>query len=230
MLKLIKFSSNPVYQNMGMPVPMKQTLPEWYKNAESTYKRDPDGPDLAGLKRCMPYIDMMITGYALVFPTDVTVSKDADGALKFEWDESVIGQFIDERPVNMGATMPRPYGFAPNHLVFAGRWGWKTPKGYSTLVTHPQNRVDLPFHTVSAFMDSDEFHGAGNIPFFIREDFEGVIPAGTPFAQVIPVKRDVWKMVSNDDGILFELEAHVAQVRNDDTAYKRTMWHRKKYD
>lgn len=229
-MKIIKFVSNPNYEGQGQPVPMKRTLPEWYKNAESTYIPEGGGEPMAGLKKCMPYVDMMVTGYALVFPTDVTVKKTEDGQLDISWDRIAFGEFIAERDVNMGATMPRPYGFAPNHLVFSGRWGWKTPRGWSTIVTHPFNRVDLPFHTISAFMDSDEFHGAGNIPFFIREDWEGVIPAGTPFAQVVPVKREAWKMVDNDQGLVDKLEMHVEHVRNDDTPYKKTMWHRKEYN
>jgi hypothetical protein len=228
-VKFIKFASNKAYKNVGEPVPMKRVLPEWYKKAESTYP-DKDGNDMPGLKTCMPYTDMMMAGYALVIPVDISVSKKDNGELSIEWDrESPAGHFISERPKELGATMPRPYGFAPNHLVFSGRWGWKTPKGWSTIVTHPFNRVDLPFHTISAFMDSDEFHGAGNIPFFIREDFEGIIKAGTPFAQVIPVKRAVWKMV-NDPSIIDQVEKHVNIVRNDSTPYKKVMWHRKKYD
>jgi hypothetical protein len=210
---------------------MKRTLPDWYKNAESTYIPEGGGEPMAGLKKCMPYVDMMVTGYALVFPTDVYVNTTADGQIDISWDRSSpAGEFIAERDVNMGATMPRPYGFAPNHLVFSGRWGWRTPKGWSTLVTHPLNRVDLPFHTVSAFMDSDEFHGAGNIPFFIRDNWEGVIKEGTPFAQIIPIKRSGWKMVDNDQSLVDKLEMHVEHVRTDETPYKKTMWHRKEYN
>jgi hypothetical protein len=33
---------------------------------------------------------------------------------------------------------------------------------------------------------------SGNIPFFIKEGFSGVIPKGTPIAQVIPFKRESW--------------------------------------
>jgi hypothetical protein len=227
-MKFIRFASNSHYGDLGVPQPMKKLLPEWFKSAESSYM-DNNGREMPGLKKCMPYTDMMIAGYALVFPVDVVISKDDNGDLKIEYDRTSFGDFIAERPTNMGATMPRPYGFAPNHLVFTGRWGWKTPRGWSTIVTHPLNQVDLPFHTTSAFMDSDEFNGAGNIPFFIRESFEGTIKAGTPFAQVIPVKRAAWKMI-NDPAIIDNVEKHVSIVRNDSTPYKKVMWHRKKYD
>jgi len=37
------------------------------------------------------------------------------------------------------------------------------------------------------------FWGSGNYPFFLKKDFEGIIPAGTPMYQMIPVKRDSWQ-------------------------------------
>jgi hypothetical protein len=36
-----------------------------------------------------------------------------------------------------------------------------------------------------------------NISFFLKEGFEGVIPAGTPVAQLIPFKREDWKAVKD---------------------------------
>lgn len=228
-MKLISFVTNKKRDNIGQPVPIKRTIPDWYKHAETDYQVGGVGEKQPGLKRCMPYVDIMLSGYALVFPVDVHVSHDKDGNIVFEYDKTVAGEFLAERPKEMGHTMPRPAGFAPNHLVYTGLWGWKTPRGYSTLVTHPFNRVDLPFHTISAFMDSDEFHAAGNIPFFINASFEGVIEAGTPFAQIIPVKRTSWKMVNNT-GLQDLLEIHAGVVRNPEHAYKKKMWHRKEYN
>lgn len=230
-MKIIRFVSNKkAHHGVGQPIPAKKYLPEWFKNAESFYEAEGyDGPQ-PGLKECKPYMDMMITGYYLVFPCDVHVSKTADGGLSFDWETESNGVLIAERPKEMGATMPRPYGFAPNHLVFSGMWGWKTPKGWSTIVTHPLNQVELPFYTVSAIMDTDEFWGAGNIPFFIREDFEGTIKKGTPFAHIIPIKRESWAMINNDQGLVESLEKHASIVRKPERAYKKTMWHRKEYN
>ena len=227
-MKFIRFAANKSYGDSGMPVPAKKTIPEWFKEAESSYLM-PDGNVGAGLKTCMPYTDILMSGYMLTFPADVHVSSE-NGELKITWGDTPAGDFIKQRPAALGATMPRPYGFLPNHLVFSGRWGWKTPRGYSTLVTHPFNRVDLPFHTISAVVDSDEFHASGNIPFFIRADFEGTIKAGTPFAQLLPVKRDAWKLIANDQGIIDKTELHGEIVRNEETPYKKIAWHRKKYD
>lgn len=228
-MRIIKFYAKKEHRNFGIPIPTKRAIPDWYKNAESDFQYE-DGRKAAGLKKCMPFVDAMMSGYVLTLPVDVYVSKDENNDLKIEWDQREgYSDFIGERPAALGATMPRPPGFAPNHLVFAGNWAWKTPKKWSTLVCHPLNREDLPFRVSSAIMDSDAYSSGGNIPFFIREDFEGTIPAGTPFAQILPIKRSGWKMVF-DPGMEDLVERQAAIVRNPDTLYKKIAWHRKKYD
>lgn len=230
-MKFIHFMSNKIHNGVGQPIPAKKYLPEWFKNAESFYvdSKNPENGKRPGLKECKPYMDMMIAGYYLVFPCDIFVETKENGDISISWEDDIFQNFIAERPKEMGATMPRPYGFASNHLVFSGMWGWKTPKGWSTIVTHPINQVDLPFHTVSAFMDSDTFNGAGNIPFFIRENWTGTLKKGTPFAQIIPVKRDRWMMVENNSGMIEKLEFDAGVVRDESRAYKKTMWFRKDY-
>lgn len=229
LLKIFKIYSKRLQRDFGIPLPTKRVIPEWYKNAESFYL-DKNGNRQNGLKKCMPYTDAMVSGYVLTLPANITVEKTDTGDLSISWDRAdVFPALIGERPKELGATMPRPAGFSPNHLVFAGTWAWKTPKGWSTLVTHPLNREDLPFHTVSAIMDSDAYSSGGNIPFFIREDFVGTIPEGTPIAQIIPIKRASWKILF-DPGMEDLIEKQSIIVRNEDTPYKKIAWYRKKYD
>ena len=232
MLKLIRFFSDSVHQNQGEPMPMKSLIPEWYRKAEATYP-DENGSseNHAGLKKCVPYLDSLISGYAITLPANVYIKAAEDGSLSFGWDgPDSLGSYIMERPKALGATMPRPAGHLQNHLVWSGIVGVKTPKGWSLLVTHPLNRFDLPFTTTSALMDSDEFFASGNIPFFLKEGFTGMIPKGTPIAQLIPVKRAKWKMIKNDKGLQngTELQGHL--VRKDETSYKKVMWHKKEYN
>jgi hypothetical protein len=172
----------------------------------------------------------MISGYALVTPADIHVSKDIDGKLKISWDsDQEFSNFIMERPVELGEKVPRPAGHFENHLVFKGFWGMNTPKGWSILITQPLNRFDLPFTITSGIVDSDEFSSSGNVPFFIREDFSGTIPAGTPFAQIIPIKRSSWKIVNNS-GRQYMEKLHGQTVRQEGKSYKKLMWHRKTYN
>jgi hypothetical protein len=221
---------------IGKPDLIKKFIPEWYKKAETHFSSEEDlaieegtQKTSAGLKTCVPFLDAMISGYALVVPFDIYVGKTEDGSLDMKWNAPQGWEnFIEERPKQSGATMPRPAGHAPNHMVWSGRWGIKAPRGYSVLVTHPLNRQDLPFTTSSAIMDSDKFFGNGNIPFFIKEDFVGVIEKGTPFAQIIPIKRKKWKMIHNS-ALKDTIQKHGHDVRKKEGTYKKKYWSRKEY-
>jgi hypothetical protein len=51
------------------------------------------------------------------------------------------------------------------------------------------------FTILPGIVDTDEYASPVNFPFVINDpNFEGFIPKGTPIAQVIPFKRESWKM------------------------------------
>jgi hypothetical protein len=87
----------------------------------------------------------------------------------------------------------------------------------------------LPFTISAAIVDSDQFNAPGNIPFFLKEGFEGIIPEGTPFAQIIPIKRASWMMVDDTTGMADIDTIQGALVREPDTLYKKIFWKRKDY-
>jgi hypothetical protein len=229
-MKLIRFFSSKAHENLGQPTPAKKLLPEWYKKSESAFQ-DTEGKSHSGLKACIPFLDAMISGYVLTTPVDIFVSKAEDGSLNVRWNSpEIFEDFISERDKALGEHMPRPAGHLPNHLAFKGFWGFKTPRGWSVLVVHPLNRHDLPFTITSGIMDADRYSTSGNIPFFIKDDFVGMIPAGTPFAQLIPIKRASWKAIQNDAGIEYLDRLQGAVVRSPGKSYKKLFWVRKDYN
>jgi len=229
MMKIIRFFTGKEYSELGKPVLAKRLIPMWYKDSESTtIDNGIEGP---GLKKCVPFLDAMISGYFLVTPVDVFVSKDEEGNLKIGWNSpDSFEHFIQERTKDLGEKMPRPAGHYPNHLAFNGNWGFKTPRGWSLLITHPLNRHDLPWTITSGIMDTDKYSTSGNLPFFIKEDFVGMIPAGTPFAQLIPIKRASWKSINNDQGIAYLQMLQGSTVRSPGKSYKKNFWVRKDYN
>jgi hypothetical protein len=79
-------------------------------------------------------------------------------------------------------------------LKFNCFWTIELPPGYSLLATHPINRPDLPFVTLTGLVDADRYHD-NYISFPARwrdPDFNGVLPNGTPVAQCVPIKRESW--------------------------------------
>lgn len=228
-MKLIRFV--PAFPNRETmllePTPAKEHVPEWYRLGESTIT-DEHGRQEPAMKSCAPFLDIMLSGYTLVTPFDIFVGRNEDGSHNIRWNgPDEWNEFIGERPRELGATIPRPAGHSPNGLVWSSKWGWKTPRGWSTIVTHPYNRHDLPFTTLSGTIDSDKFMANGNIPFFLKADFVGVIPAGTPFAQIIPFKRVAWKKVA-DYGLLGPAIEEGKAVR--DKSYKKYLWVKKSYN
>lgn len=230
-MKIIRFFSDKRYGGVGQPMPAKKFLPEWYRLSETEIKDEHTGEMASGLKRCVPFMDAMISGYVLTTPMDIYVSKNEDGSLHLGWNsDGVFADFIHERTKALGEKMPRPAGHYPNHLSFKGFWGMKTPRGWSLLVVHPLNRHDLPFTITSGLMDSDKYSTSGNIPFFIKENFVGVIPAGTPFAQLIPIKRAKWSSIKNDQGLMYLEGLQGEFVRSPGKSYKKYFWQRKEYN
>jgi hypothetical protein len=57
-----------------------------------------------------------------------------------------------------------------------------------------------------------------------------VIPAGTPFAQIIPIKRSKWRHIKNDQGIVYLESLQGQTVRTPGKSYKKLFWQRKEYN
>ena len=230
-MRLIKFITDKYdHPDVGTPIAIKEAMPEWYRLSESTFIDPSTKVEGAGLKKCAPYLDALVAGYALVTPFDIYVSTASDGTLSIKWDgPHEFSSFVGERPKELGALMPRPAGHLPNHLVWSSPWGWKLPKGYSAVVCHPLNRQDLPFTTVAGIIDSDKFWANGNMPFFMREGFTGVIPAGTPYAQIIPYKREKWMKII-DQALIDHVRVQGSKVRQAGLSYKSKLWQRKDFN
>lgn len=211
------------------PIPAKKAVAQWYKDGEMTWQ-DENGASHPGLKTCKPFIDVMIAGYYLLIPFDIHISINSENKVEINWDGPDAWRgFVGERPSALGSTIPRPAGYKNNHLVWASMWGWKTPKGWSSIVTHPYNRYELPFITYSGLIDSDKFISSGNTPFHLKDGFTGVIKKGTPYAQIIPIKRASWNSFF-DYGLHHEAEARGMDLRKEGYAYKNIDWYKKEYE
>lgn len=175
------------------PVLAKTMIPDWYKELESykDNKKKPVNALTSGtIKRCMPVFDVMTAGYLLLTPCDIYVTPTEEGPY-FEWAfgaDVITFHSIDQVKGYPGVTIENA---APK---FNNRWAIKTPSGYSTLFIPPVHR-DAPFSILSGVIDTDKYFVPGAFPFFMKDpNWEGLIPQGTPYAQLIPFKRDSWTM------------------------------------
>jgi hypothetical protein len=193
--------SEQIVASEAPPVPSASIMPSWYKKLPRFINNSQipiyahGKPDL---KMCAPFRDVMTHGYLLVTPADIEVTRMADGTPEMYWNKTYPIQIIDSRgdtkaQENQGHGMEVPPGCDSIMFAWTAMWGMETPKGYSVLVTQPFNRYELPFVLTSGIMNSNTILDGGAYPFFLRKDFTGIIPKGTPFAQVIPIKRNNWK-------------------------------------
>ena len=208
---------------------IKKVVPQWYKNAptytEGKKPRFLPQTNLA-IKTCIPFLDTLTTGYYIPLVTDIIVDIE-EGNPRLSWGVSTPAS---QRSTSQAPTLPIPEGCSPLHFLWILQTVIELPKGYSALLTHPLNRFDLPFVTLSGIVDGGYALGSGSFPFFIKENFEGVIPRGTPIIQVIPFKTESW--VSEEDSSLVSA-GDVEARRSMSTAvgwYKHNRWTKKTYD
>jgi hypothetical protein len=174
------------------PVAAKRGLPGWLKAMPMTAGDEDLGFAVRTVKQCPPFIDAMGCGVLMPLAADVTV---ADGAFSWSWRPGATAGRHTRSPLGMH-TASQAAGsplFDPDALFvkFMNFWTITLPDGWSLLCTHPVNRTDLPFRTLTGLVDADAY-GDGLIHFpavWADRGFEGVLPAGTPVAQCIPVPR-----------------------------------------
>ncbi len=233
MSKNIEFN-NSGYKYIDIPQSAKKYVPDWYKEATKYFPDNKlkfiNGMPNLGLKLCIPFLEGFTTGYIAETWCDILVTKTELG-LKIDWRSTEdIPQPLNERPKMVASTLPVPAGHADQHYAWNNIFQMKLPKGYSLLLAHPFNRYDLPFTTLSGIVDADFGMQAGNVPFFIKSDFEGIIPAGTPMYQVIPFKREDWTSSKNEDLAELSRRHSFENIRKIGGFYKKEFWNKKKYD
>ena len=179
------------------PSPAKFYIPKFYKSAESLNIDKLSVNDIrsgnSSVKMCLPFLDALTAGYIQETWCDIHIDF-TNNEIQYIYPHQI--EIISHRDKTAfeDETFSNS-GFIPFEFVWKRNWIPKLPNGYSLLITHPLSRFDLPFYTLSAIVDADVFyhHPVGNIPFYLKNSFSGVIPAGTPMYQMIPIKRENWK-------------------------------------
>jgi hypothetical protein len=209
--KEIEFSAHEDYfsQKEDYPTPIKLNIPEWYKKLEHSLQN-------ITIKGCMPFLDTLTSGYVLKIPQDFNVKHNVendkgqkDSFQTFAMHEQ--NAFLNVKTINLNSGIDvhnikqvegSPFIEKNKNLPFykiLNPWKIKTPKGYSCLFVPPLNNSDDRFSIIPGIVDTDTFPNEINFPIIINGDkypvLETIIKKGTPYVQIIPFKRDSWKMV-----------------------------------
>jgi hypothetical protein len=177
------------------PIPAVLGLPDWFKALPQKAFSETLRDDLFTIKKCPPVIDAMTFGFLMPLACDLKVENG-----EFTWQRDLpagIAKY-SRSPIDFhdGCQVAGTPFFDEDRFIikFNNFWTIELPPGYSLLVTHPINRDDLPFSTLSGLVDADSYRDVFiHFPARWRDpDFNGTLPKGTPIAQCIPMKRDRW--------------------------------------
>jgi hypothetical protein len=241
----IKFIKNRPWlteESASAPKPVIKTIPDWYKDADRFAKhpmtgeawKDPmTGGKIPTWKSCPAVYDIMGSGYVYLTPCDIEFFEDSMGNINAKILDEKNKDFLQDR-----MPMPQflhPEGYHKKHFAWWSDWAVELPEGYSALYTQPMNRFELPFLTTSGIIDNDKVTLPGTMPFFVRQGFTGVVPAGTPYAQILPFKRENWTSETVVDldhpEMMIKNQMNSAKYRvPDGGVYQREVWERRKYD
>jgi hypothetical protein len=245
-MKKIIFTNTSHFKDLELPKPASKYVADWYKNTNSYInnekKPDFDGTSPATIKKCMPIFDAMTSGYIIESPADIYVHA---GKIEYQnGDESSSERILKKTQEFTWSAFNlvnfHPLDQAPNHPYkkedfrypkWNNPWSIKTPRGYSTLFVQPFHRESV-FTILPGVVDTDKYINPVNFPFVINDpDFDGLIPQGTPIAQVIPFKRDIWKnsLGNKNDIDNVTQNAFKLQTRFFDK-YKNMFWEKKHYE
>jgi hypothetical protein len=239
-------------ESPSLPTPTQNTIPNWYKDADRFFKNpitkeyyqapkevcpfpkegtENDYGKIPTWKACPAIMDSFLTGYTLKTPCDIRFFKNDNSSIDVEILDPKHKDFCSKRPA-----MPQfkhPEGFYKDHFAWYPDWGLELPDGYSALFMTPMNRFDLPFLNTTGIVDNDKVHLLGTFPFFIPLDWEGIIPAGTPYMQVLPFKRENWEHeveFQNETTIYDKMVSNMKFYRQPDGGiYKNKIWHKREY-
>ena len=198
------------FSNLEFPKPIKLNIPAWYKDLNHTHDRQT-------VKGCMPFLDTLTLGYSIPMIQDIHF-KIHFNKEKNCWDgnmnpdSSLYSDLVDIYQLNINKSQLEVHPTwqwenAPwteqNYNLPAVKiinpWIIKTPPGYSCLFVSPLNNKNDKIELIAGIVDTDTFPHQVNFPCFFNyykypEGIDFVLEKGTSIVQVIPFKRDSWKM------------------------------------
>lgn len=175
------------------PYRASKFTPEWFKRLPQKV----DGRNILNnstIKRCMPFLDAMSIGWIIPLAADVQIRSSGEGGfsgINYEW--KFHKPMIENHSMQQLGTKDHPNPINPKPpMKFLNYWAIKAKPGWSVLFVPPLNRPNELFECIAGMVDCDRYFEFVNFPFvFNKPNFEGIIPAGTPLVQAIPIKRSM---------------------------------------
>lgn len=219
----------------------KNKIPDWFKKLDHTIINNT-------VKGCVPFLDTLTSGYLLKLPQDYLLNHDIYNKEKSFLkpamaNNSDIALDLKKYKINLdfnnvtlhptkqlkNSPILEKNGFNDIYKIL-NPWKIKTPNGYSCLFVSPlNNEIEDKFTIIPAIVDTDSYDMEINFPFYANSEkyksFETILKKGTPYVQVIPFKRDSWKMYIKSEEIKpftnFDFYSNILH------RYKNKYWNKK---
>ncbi len=177
------------------PVAAKTVIPDWFRKLPAVDKAHVHANNNGlTIKRCMPFLDAMTTGWVLPLAATVRLDiRDNGQTVEAGWEyEKVMVSNHAMHQIAGNPREPRP------PCKFHNYWTIITPPGWSCLFVSPLNRASPVFECIAGVVDTDTYHSLINFPFIATAP-DGVytLERGTPLVQVIPFRRDTTALAAD---------------------------------
>jgi len=206
------------------PQPASKFIPEEYKKLKRFKDNNLHSPTV---KTCMPFLDSLTAGYIMPFDQDYLVDPVED-----DFSVTPANREQNDFGYHNQTQLPEEWKKTTGNNAgkFHNKWLIKTPPGYSCLFIKPMNRLESRFEIIAGIVDTDTYINTINFPFILhKRDEQFVIKKGEPMVQIIPFKRESYKMWSG-----FYLEKLHSKTLNFLSSkwsdkYKTMFWSKKSY-
>jgi hypothetical protein len=242
--KNIKFLAHENYIERNkdiLPIPIRLNIPSWYKKLKHTHENHT-------IKGCIPFLDSLTTGYLLKLPQDYYLEHNImrkgkkDTGFSCSIHDTLMTREVNLNVRGVGTFHPaKQLGESPlveknKKLHFhkiLNPWIIRTPPGYSCLFLPPMSNQDDRFSIIPAIVDTDSFEIEINFPFVVNGDkydtLTTTLERGLPYVQVIPFKRDNWKMQIEHYDKETKLTNYLHRFKYLINNYKRMNWTKKSW-
>tara|TARA_R100000656_G_scaffold120466_1_gene94766 strand:- start:207 stop:911 length:705 start_codon:yes stop_codon:yes gene_type:complete len=206
------------------PQPASKFISEEYKKLSRFENENKHKPTL---KTCMPFLDSMTAGYIMPFDQDYLIDP-----VEEDFSVTPANKEMNDFGFHNKTQLPSEWKkvSGENAGKFHNKWLIKTPPGYSCLFIKPLNRIEERFEIISGIVDTDTYINVINFPFILRKrDKQFLIKKGEPMVQIIPFKRESWKMWS---GFYIEkLHSKTINLLSSEWVdrYKKMFWNKKSF-
>lgn len=195
--KIEFYCNEQLYDIIPKPTLASKRMPDWFKKIKPELDQDREISGRPGLtaKKCLPMLDAMSLGYIISLPGDIYVITNHDcSIIKAEAiHTNNVFSVIERHSYKQVHSSSWPT-FKQDPIKFINHWHIKTAPGWSCLFQAPLNHLNPDFQCLSGVVDTDNYPGIINFPaVWLKPNFDGKIPAGTPLVQVIPFKRSIFK-------------------------------------